>query len=266
MARSIRSAKLETRTGRLKLALRWKPYTARVAPGVRLAYRRNATAGRWCVICADGKGGNWMKAFANADDYETANGDTILDFWQAQDRARVLARGSSGSDTASDTNPVTVGEALEQYAGDLRTRGGDLGNVARVRVHLPNGLRQKPVALLTANELKRWRDGLQDKISAGSINRVANALRATLNLAANTDERILNRRAWEIGLRQSPMRLIAQRHSARQSDPSASSPRPTASGDEFGLLVEIAATTGARVGQIARLEDRTCSVTAPIRG
>jgi hypothetical protein len=63
MARRSRSTQLETRTGRLKLPPRKKPYTARIAPGVRLGYRRNATAGTWSVIAADGHGGNWMKAF-----------------------------------------------------------------------------------------------------------------------------------------------------------------------------------------------------------
>jgi hypothetical protein len=77
MARNTRSPKLETRTTRLRLPLRWKPYTARVGPGVRLGYRRNATAGSWSVIAANGKGGNWMKGFAVADDHEEANGDNV---------------------------------------------------------------------------------------------------------------------------------------------------------------------------------------------
>jgi hypothetical protein len=61
MARSIRAPQLETRTARLKLELRKKPYMVRVAPGVRLGYRRNETAGTWSVIAADGKSGNWVK-------------------------------------------------------------------------------------------------------------------------------------------------------------------------------------------------------------
>ena len=38
---------------------------AGIGPGLRLGYRRRATAGRWSVICTDGKGGNWLKAFAD---------------------------------------------------------------------------------------------------------------------------------------------------------------------------------------------------------
>jgi hypothetical protein len=66
MARSIRAAQLETRTARLKLELRKKPYTVRVAPGVRLGYRRNNAAGTWSVIAADGKSGNWVKKFGRS--------------------------------------------------------------------------------------------------------------------------------------------------------------------------------------------------------
>src|SRR5690242_867891 len=114
MARRSRSTSLETRTARLKLASRKKPYTARIAPGVRLAYRRNATAGTWSVIAADGRGGNWMKAFAAADDFDESNGTTILTYWEAQDKARVLARGSKDSDRDGD-KPITVEQALDRY-------------------------------------------------------------------------------------------------------------------------------------------------------
>ena len=124
MARQARSSQLENRTQRLKLIPRWKPYTARVGPGVRLGYRRKALAGRWSVIAADGKGGNWLKAFADADDYETANGTTVLDYWQAQDMARRLARSGKGNELASDA-PITVAIALDNYAADLEARSGE---------------------------------------------------------------------------------------------------------------------------------------------
>jgi integrase len=253
MARSIRAPKLETRTSRLKLPARWKPYTVRVGDGVRLGYRRKATAGSWSVIAADGKGGNWLKAFAAADDFESANGDTVLDFWQAQARARVLARGEH-EDKTSEQAPVTVAAALDHYAADLKIRGGDLANVARVRGHLSPAMRDKAVALLTARELKRWRDGLKKSVSVGSINRIINGLRAALNLAADTDERIASRRAWEVGL-QAIRDAVESRNVILPADAIRHIVAEAyAIGEEFGLLVETAATTGARVGQLARLE------------
>ena len=93
MARRIRSADLETRTARLKLDVRKKPYTARIAPGIRLAYRRNQGGGVWSVLKADGAGGAWLQRFALADDHEESNGSTVLTFWEAAEIARKLARG-----------------------------------------------------------------------------------------------------------------------------------------------------------------------------
>ena len=160
MARRRRSAQLETRTARLKLRVRKKPHDfTTIAPGIALAYRRNQGAGTWVVRVADGHGGNWTKGFAIADDHEDADGNHVLDFWQAQDKARALARGSS-----DDGRPCTVTEALDAYAADLRARGGQVSNAFRVRRHLPPTLAAKAVALLTSRELQRLRDGLAHKI------------------------------------------------------------------------------------------------------
>ena len=41
---------------------------------------------------ADGKGGNSTAAIGTADDFQDADGSRVLDFWQAQDRARALAQ------------------------------------------------------------------------------------------------------------------------------------------------------------------------------
>jgi hypothetical protein len=79
MARNPRAPTLETRTARLKLTPRKKPYQgAKLARGIVLRYRRNRGAGTWDVKVADGKGGTWTKRFAVADDYEDANGETVL--------------------------------------------------------------------------------------------------------------------------------------------------------------------------------------------
>ncbi len=61
MARKVRASGLETRTARLKRAIAKKPEFVRIAPGVSLGYRRNATSGTWVARVADGRGGNWTK-------------------------------------------------------------------------------------------------------------------------------------------------------------------------------------------------------------
>jgi hypothetical protein len=140
MARRTRNARLETRTARLNLPVRKRPYFVTIDRGTSLGYRRNKTgSGRWVLRNADGKGGKGPeKTFALADDFQDANGDAVLDFWQAQDRARASSRAGNSE--------TTVGSALAPYKADLKLRGGDPGNVARVRAHLTEGLANKPLA------------------------------------------------------------------------------------------------------------------------
>src|SRR5262249_43925225 len=144
-----------------------------VSPGISLSYRRCKGAGTWVASVADGHGGRWTKGFAIADDFEDANGDTVLDFWQAQDRARTIARG-----TEDNGRPHTVSEALDSYAADLKARGGQLANAERVRFHLPPAIAAKAVSLLTSRELQRLRDSLVHKVKPASVNRLMKGLKA----------------------------------------------------------------------------------------
>jgi integrase len=254
MARRSRSTHLETRTARLKLAQRKKPYTARIAPGVRLGYRRNATAGTWSVIAADGRGGNWMKAFAAADDFEEANERTVLTFWDAQDKARMLARGSKGADDEDD-KPITVRQALDRYETDLGLRGGDMRNVRRVRFHLPHSLAAKAVVLLSVRELRHWRDALIKKgLAPATVKRTGKVLKAALNLAADQDTRITNRPAWQVGLASLPDAETSRNIILSDDVVLRIITAAYQGGPDFGLYVETAAVTGARISQLARLE------------
>src|SRR5262249_35909915 len=140
--------KLDSKTARLKLPVRMKPYTNRAAPGIRIAYRRNEGPGTWSV---PGGGGLWLKKIGIADDLEPADGVNVLDYWQASDRARDLARARD----ADGGKSVTVAEALAAYRNDLQSRGGDPYNADRVLAHLPKPLLSKAVGLLRATELRR---------------------------------------------------------------------------------------------------------------
>jgi integrase len=166
-----------------------------------------------------------------------------------------LARGGKNADLEDDTGrPFTLREALDAYHADLIARGGDVHNVARVRGHLPNTLNAKTVALLTARELRRFRDNLLAKgLRGSSVNRISTALRAALNLAATQDQRINNQTAWRIGL--ATIFDTAQVRNVILTDRVIRDIiiAAFAIGNELGLLVETAAVTGARVSQIANL-------------
>ena len=134
MARHTRSQVLENRTNRLRLPVAPKPiFACKIGRGVRLGYRRNQSGGVWVVRVANGSGGYWMRRVADADDHADANGVDILTYWQAQDVARAIARGH-GVSAQDDGRLITVAEALDRYAEDLRARGGEVSNVGRVSV------------------------------------------------------------------------------------------------------------------------------------
>ena len=86
-----RAAKLETATARRRLAVRKKPYWTTISPGIALGYRRNAGSGTWSVRVAD-SGAERIKRIAVADDLEPASPPAVLNYWQAIDQARALAR------------------------------------------------------------------------------------------------------------------------------------------------------------------------------
>jgi integrase len=251
VARKVRHSSLETRTARLKLAARRKPYSGpSLARGVALLYRRNKTNGSWVLKASDGHGAYWTKAIAEADDHDESNGKTILNFFEAQDQAKKLARGEDGS---TDNAPITVDGALKDYRRDLEARAANPYNADHPRLHLTSLLLAKPVALLTATELKKWRDGLLDAMAPATINRLCRCVCAALELARQHDERIQNRQAWEVGLAGLPDAQEAR--NVIISDAKVREFIATAYGHEYqlGLLIDVLAITGARPSQAVRL-------------
>jgi integrase len=247
-----RAAKLETATARRRLPARRKPYYTTISPGIALGYRRNVGGGSWSVRVT-GHGADWVKRLALADDLEPADGKHVLNYWQAIDTARALARRQPGADDAN--RPVTVAEALHRYQRDLESRGADAQNANRVRRHLTPTLASKPVALLTMGDLRQWRDGLVDKgVAPATINRTRAGLRAALELAASLDDRIQNRSAFRAGLKGLPggknaRRVVLPDDDVRRIVEAAYQEEDRA----FGVLIEVLAQTGSRISQAARL-------------
>ena len=235
----------------MKLAVRRKPYSGpSLARGVALMYRRNKTNGTWVLKASDGHGKYWTKAIAEADDHDESNGKTILKFFEAQDQAKKLARGDDGS---TGTAPITVDSALKDYRRDLISRNANPYNADWPRLHLTSVLLSKPVALLAATELKKWRDGLLGAMAPATINRLCGCLCAALELATQHDERIQNRQAWEVGLAGLPDAQEAR--NVIISDDKVREFVSVAYGldHQFGLLADTLAITGARPSQAARL-------------
>jgi integrase len=251
MARRPRASRLETRTARLKLPVRQKPYDfTSVSPNICVGYRRNHTAGTWVVRVADGNGGNWTRRIGLADDFEASDAEHVLDWWEATEAARRVARGS-----ANTGRPATVKDAVDAYQRDLVARGGSVANAGRVRKHLTPKLASMPVGLLTSRELAAWRDSLlANGMKPVTVVRLAKAAKAALNLAARRDPRITNATAWRDGL-SGIAEGATSRNVQRLDDDQVRALIAAAYAIDhaFGLYAETLALTGARNSQVARL-------------
>ena len=251
MARRQRNNSLESRTARLKLAVRRRPYPgAKLARGKQMQYRRNKGNGTWLLKVSDGHGKPWTKAFAQADDFDDSDNKTILTFFEAQDFAKGLTRREHGSD---DNAPITVCGALTDYRADLTARSANPYNAEWPRVHLTSVLLSKPVALLAPAELKKWRDGLLGTMAPSTINRLCACLCAALEQAAQHDKRIQNRDAWEIGLAALPNAQAARNVILPDAKVSEFVAAAYGLDEKLGLLTDTLAVTGARPSQAVRL-------------
>ena len=245
-----RSSKFETPSARLRLTPRKMPYTGpKLARGIKLLYRRNRSNGTWVAKYATGDGKYRTKAFAEANDFERADGKAVLDFYQACDAAKMLARGGA----APNEEVTTVAVAIDRYRAHLEQQHGDPYNAARLVHHLRPSILSRPIALLSGRELEQWRDDLAAKgLSRASINRTRTCLRAALNLSARKD-RIADRSAWQ------DLASLADATEVRNvvlDDATISHVIAAAYERDYqlGLLVEVLAITGARPSQAVRIE------------
>jgi integrase len=114
-------------------------------------------------------------------------------------------------------------------------------------------LAAKPVALLTAVELRKWRDGLLDSgLTSAAVVRILNAAKASLNLAADLDPRIRDR-PWKVAL----SGLATTAAPINRVLPDADVLRLVAGAyaldPQLGLFVDVLASTGTRTSQACRL-------------
>ncbi|MGH6895753.1 MAG: tyrosine-type recombinase/integrase [Geminicoccaceae bacterium] len=250
MARSVR-ARIETRSARLRLPGRKDPYWQSLERELAAGYHRPANGGAgswWARVRVDGR--YKVAALATADDHTDADGETALNWSQAQAAVRAWA----AKQTAA--GPCTVADACREYVADLRARKGDRAAReadGRLNKHLLPALGDRRVADLTTADLIGWRNGMvaQDEEDEEAIRRsrdTANRMRsiaiAAFNFAFQND-RVSDDRAWR---RVKPFKGVGEARKVILSDAElqrlidACEPGLR----EFALLV---AWTGARPGR-----------------
>ena len=251
MARKVSFSALESRSARLRLKIRRRPYSGpSLARGISLMYRRNRTNGTWVIKASDGHGAYWTKGFALADDFEDADAKNVLTFYQAQDQAKKLARGDDGGTRQRTDHRGWRADGLQ---ADLEARGRQ--SLQR-RLAAPTPHQRAAVeagGVLAATELKKWRDGLLGTMAPSTINRLCGCLCAALEQAAQHDKRIQNRDAWETGLAGLPNAQEARNVILADDKVREFVAAAYRLDHKFGLLTDTLAITGARPSQAVRL-------------
>lgn len=154
MARRITDKTLDSRSGRKGLKARSKPYYRSIGAGLHLGYRRGKTTGVWVIRRYVSAGKYEVSTFADADDTIESNGETVLTFFEAQNRARDLHR---KAEVGEPVGPFTVREAVNEYIGWLEGHRKSARD-ARYRADaliLPE-LGDVEISKLTASKLRDW--------------------------------------------------------------------------------------------------------------
>jgi integrase len=249
MARSVR-ARVETRSARLRLPGRKDPYWQSLERELSAGYHRplNGGAGTWWGrVRLAGK--YKIEALGTADDHAEADGETILNWAQAQAAIRTWA-------AKQGSGPNTVADACREYVADLRARKGDrAANEAdgRLKKHLLPAHGDRRLADLTTGDLIGWRNGLvvedeedeeEVRRSRDTANRMRTIAFAAFNLAFHGG-RVVDDKAWR---RVKPFKDVGEARKIILTDAQQQNLIDACEPGlrEFALLV---AWTGARPGR-----------------
>jgi integrase len=270
MARTVRNAKLDTRSARARLTAKKSGYWVPITRGFALGYRKGPKGSAWLARLIDSEHRH-ETTLGPADDALDADGERILDYAQAQAKARNWLASLHAEDKAQ---PYTINRCLDDYITDYKRRGGKALDRLEITADafIRSQLGAHEVGALTAAMIRRWHLALaeaparlrtrktaqQQKVRnidledvnavrqrRASANRIFGVLKAALNLAfreghAASDE------AWR---RVKPFREASApkirylTHAEAQRLVNACEPG-------FRPLVQCALLTGCRYGEI----------------
>lgn len=190
MPRKSRNERLETRTARLKLAVRREPHWFTIQEGRAIGYRRlpGGKAGTWIARYYTAANGRTFQALGAADDYLDANSVDILTFGQALSKAAAWFKDMDRA-AGRRVEPITVAEATEHYLGDYRARGGKAERDLQITIkaHILPELGDKRVADLTLAAIRAWHHRLA--AAPARLRTSASAKHANLREAGDADAR-----------------------------------------------------------------------------
>jgi integrase len=267
MARRVRDKAIESREARRKLKASGKPYWRAVGKGLHVGYRKGKTSGVWVIRRYLGDRSYKIETIAEADDVLDANGEEVLDFWQAQEVARNVPQ-------SPKRGPYTVKDAVKLYLEYLEGRPSYHDTRKRLEAFVLPVIGDKRVEELEADEIRQWhrsiaktrartrtKRGAEQAYRPGdlaepetarkrqaSANRCLGLLKAALNYAWR-EKKVGSNDAWQ---RVELFRGVDVPRAHYLSLSEAQRLINAAQGD-FRILVQAALQTGARYQELARL-------------
>jgi integrase len=263
------------------LTPRRKPYWRALEGGFHLGYRRTKTGGgTWTARRFIGERRYREASLGVADDLQDADGLAVLDYGQAQEKARGVWKAAERAEqgVAPERGPYTVAEALDDYF-EARQRRGSKGVSAdrfASKARIVPTLGALEVTKTTTKRIRDWHTGLastpklvRTKASAdkratkaldaknpeavrarrSTANRILTILKAALNYAFH-EGRVASDEAWR---KVKPFRevdaAVVRFLTAAETVRLANAAEPP-----FRELVQGALLTGCRYGELTRMK------------
>lgn len=280
MARTVYEPKLRSRTSRRELRLRQSPYWVYVDKGRMFGYRKGAKGGVWLAkwSCPGDDKVRRQTTIGTADDVLDADGTTVLNFNQAQSKARDWYQQVFEQTTGKAIKPIamTVTKVFDFYLENRKSQDEKSIHEARcmftaniqpvlghidvsdlTRIHIEKWMKDlyhRPARVRTGKgaieQPKRPLPTSEKEIRArkASVNRIWAILRAALNLALDY-EIIKDDNAWR---KVTPYELKVQPRT-RFLNVQEQKRLVRACDAEFQALVRGALFTGARYGELTRI-------------
>jgi integrase len=272
VAKRISNRDLGSRTARQKLKPSGKPYYCSISEKLHLGYRKGkGGGGKWVIRRYLGDERYIVETLQGvADDFADSDGERVLSFDQAQDKARERLKALVEEERIAAHGPtITVRDAISEYVGAREAKDhGQIGFKRDARSRLTKHvladekLASTPMAALTTDDLARWRESL--KMAAGTVQRVASDFKASLNRAARRSKAQLPpsiRETIRDGLANTHPTPPVAREAQVLPDPDtraliSAAWEVDAEGDwggDLARLVVVLAATGARFSQVMRV-------------
>ena len=274
MPRASRDAKLETRTARAKVKAHHEPYWVSIGKTLHLGYRKGTSGGSW-IARAYIDGSYRKKKLGRADDFQDPDGQTVLDYFQAQEASRHFAEEpiqalTSGVPEGADDS--TVAEAITRYLAWYKLNKKAYRSTEQaVNLHILPKFGKYKISQLTSALIRTWHQDLakQARGSKARIKSVATAQyspdelrkrKATANRVLTILKAALNH-AWRDGHAKSddPWRKVKPfknvDHPKIRYLTVAECTRLVNSCDaDFKPLIRCALLTGCRYGELIKLK------------